>query len=174
VFSRVRDAIRGQGFGVRAEEDPAFVFRLYSSDFEKPRRKKCADFLRSLKQFANEDGATVEVAYLPETAELDFGAIRTGAEQHGIAVDPEAPFRVLSAAAGDVNIPLLDLRPVLRELHSKGQQLSLFPDFHYTAAVSRAIGEAIWEQIKPPSNANTSRFDNTQQQLNYGNTKYHS
>ena len=62
-------------------------------------------------------------------------------------VDVNAPFRVFSAAAEETGVPLHDLRPVLRALHATGQPLSLFPDFHYTPAVSRASGRSIWEHL---------------------------
>ena len=150
AYSRIRDAVRYQGIGVRPNEESDFVFRLYSAgDVEKDRRKKCAEFLRHFKQFAAQGGSTLQLVYVPLSLETSFNAIQRGADRRGISVDPNAPFRVLTAAAADLNLQIHDLRPVLRMLHLKGEQLSLFPDFHYTAAVSKAAGETVFQQIKP-------------------------
>ncbi len=148
AYSRIRDAVRSEGIGVQPDEETPFVFRLYSSNPPEPLNgNKCGEFLQRFKQFAALDGATVQAVYVPLTLETNFDTIRQGAERHGLAVDSETPFRILSEAAKQANIPVHDLRPVLQSMYLKGQPLSLLPDFHYTGAVSKASGENIWQRI---------------------------
>jgi hypothetical protein len=149
TFSRIRDAIRAQGIGVKPNEESSFVYELYATgELEKTRLQQCRDFLRSFKEFAAQDGGTVQLVYVPLTLETDFDRILRSAEKIGLSVDLNAPFRVLDTAAKDLNIEMHDLRPVVRELHTEGVQLSLYPDFHFTPAVSKVAGETVWQQIK--------------------------
>jgi hypothetical protein len=148
AYGRVRDAIRSTGFGVQPDEETPFVFGLYrTGEAEQGNIHLCAQVLQRLKTFASQGNASVQLVYMPLTLEMDFDAIQNGASQRGMAVDVNTPFRVLSAAAEKIDLPLHDLRPVLRTLHATGQPLSLFPDFHYTPAVSRASGLSIWEYL---------------------------
>ena len=148
AYGRVRDAIRSTGFGVQPDEETPFVFGLYrTGETEEGSNRLCAEVLQRLKTFASKGNASVQLVYMPLTLEMNFDAIQSGANKRGMAVDVNAPFRVLSAAAKETGLPLHDLRPVLRALHATGQPLSLFPDFHYTPAVSRASGLSIWEHL---------------------------
>jgi hypothetical protein len=160
VFGRVRDAVRSRGIAVQPDEETPFVFGLYrTGETEDGNKRLCAEALDRLKTFASQGNASVQLVYVPLTLETNFDAIQSGAKQRGMAVDVNAPFRVLSAAAEEAGLPVHDLRPVLRALHATGQPLSLFPDFHYTPTVSRASGQSIWDLFMSParesSNAET-------------------
>ena len=150
AFSRIRDAVRHQGIGVKPDEESAFVFRLYSAGAPKQQDGASARiFCVTSNSSQRKAVRTFQLVYVPLSLEMNFDAIQRGAQRRGISVDPDAPFRTLRGAAMDLNLQVHDLRPVLRALHLKGAQLSLFPDFHYTGAVSRAAGEMVWQQIKP-------------------------
>ena len=148
VFGRVRDAVRSKGFNVQPDEELPAVFGPFrTGEIEEASTRLCVEDVQRLKAFASEGNAELQLVYLPLTLEMSFEGIQSGAEAKGIEVDVNAPFRVLSAAAEQNGVPLHDLRPVLRALHATGQPLSLFPDFHYTPAVSRASGRSIWEHL---------------------------
>lgn len=151
AYNRVRDAVRAAGIGVQPDQETPFVFALYqTAEAEERNMQQCVDVLQRMKRFAKDGGASLQVVYLPLTLEMNFGAIQSGAQERGLAVDINAPFRVLSAAAKAADVRVHDLRPILRDLHSTGQPLSLFPDFHYTPAVSKAVGAAIWQRVIAP------------------------
>lgn len=149
IYSRFRDALRSTGIGTEANTDNDSIYRLYSSrpDGLETNTRKWVEFLRKIKSFAAETGAIVEIVYLPLTLEASFDAIQENAETRGINVDPQAPFQVLFNAAKAVDIPIHDLRPVIMNCAKKGEELSLWPDFHYTGSVSKQCGKFLWDQL---------------------------
>jgi len=146
IYSRFRDAVRSSGIGVTTDADTPFVVQVYSTSVEEGTATTCTEFLSKFKQFAAQHGATVEAVYVPLTIEASFDSIRRAGDKRGIVVHPDVPYRALSAAAHRVDIPLYDLRPVLRDFDSRGEALSLLPDFHYTGPVSRAAGNKVWQE----------------------------
>jgi len=148
AYTRVRDAIRSSGIGVKADVQTPLVFQLYETgDTERANKAHCEEFLSRLTAFAADAGATVTLVYVPLTLEANFEAVRQAASRLRLTVDNNAPFRALSAAARRLNLSVHDLRPVLQSVYASGQQLSLLPDFHYTAALSQAAGNDIWKML---------------------------
>jgi hypothetical protein len=148
IYSRFRDAVRASGIGVTADAETPFVVQVYDTAAEDTNAGACVEFLSNFKRFAAQHGATVQAVYVPLTIEMGFDPVRRVGERRGVVVDSGVPFRTLSSAAKKVDIPLYDLRPVLRDFHSRGEALSLLPDFHYTAPVSRAAGTKVWEEFR--------------------------
>jgi hypothetical protein len=149
VYDRVRDAIRNLGIGVRPSDDVPSVLRLYGAgDPESIVRDKYVALLKQLKSFAEQQRANVRLVYLPLTVEVDFAAMRDAAVKRGVAVDPSLPYRICSAAAAELNIPVTDLRPVVEQLHARGDPLRLKGDFHYDRDLSRACAASIWNDLK--------------------------
>src|SRR5262249_33169196 len=130
VYSRVRDAVRASGIGVSADADIPFVVQVYNPGAETPNADACSGFLADFKAYAAQHGAAVQAVYVPLTVEMNFDPVRRAGGRRGIAVDAEVPFRTLAAAARKADIPVYDLRSVLRDFNSRGEALSLFPDFH--------------------------------------------
>jgi hypothetical protein len=146
IYSRFRDAVRASGVGVTADAETPFVVQVYDTSAEAANATTCVEFLSKFKQFAAQHGAAVQVVYVPLTIEMSFDSVRRAGDRRGIVVNSDVPFRTLAAAAQKVDIPLYDLRPVLRDFNSRGQALSLLPDFHYTGPVSRASGNKVWQE----------------------------
>lgn len=160
-YGRVRDAVRSQGIGVEADDKSSFVYRLYRAGaVEEQNRRKWVDFIKQFQAFAQRDHASIEFVYMPLTLEMNFDSIQKAAEKSGNSVDVEAPYRILAGAAREMNIPLHDLRPVLRELYKEGKPLSLLPDFHYTGAVSSACGRNVWEDLAPSVRTIAKQLEN--------------
>jgi hypothetical protein len=157
VYSRLRDAVRNLGIGVDPTEGSATVFSFYQGEGEQEiAEQTLLSSIEEFRKFAIRNGAIIHLVYVPLTVEATFESVRQAAAKRNITLDQDASFRVAAWVAARLKIPLLDLRPVLQQIHSDGQVLIVKGDFHYSPVLSRACGERLWSDIAMPSQKNNA------------------
>ncbi|MBN8730179.1 MAG: hypothetical protein J0L64_06520 [Acidobacteria bacterium] len=146
VYTRLRNSVRGLIPLDRDREAPLLI-RFYSKQFEPDYRARLISFLDGLARWTTERGMDLVLVYTPLAAEMEFAMIARAARERGIETDSDMLYRTTAWAAGELGVPVLDLRPVLERARASGQPLTLLKDPHYNAAVSAACAEAIWSSI---------------------------
>lgn len=149
TYPRLRDALRNQGFGVKPSGAVPFVFKIFDTSVdEKESIQKLASCLAEFREYADRDGSTLSIVYVPLTIEVDFNSIRQAAMAKGIQLDPDLPMRVCTGAAEKLGVPMYNIRAVLEKAHSRGEQLQLKGDFHYDKNISRDSAQYLWQRIE--------------------------
>ena len=158
TYGRVRDAARN--LGLEPDDDSAVTFQLYGAE-KQPSDELFSEQVLQFQSFAEKHGATVQFIYMPLTIEADFTPVREAARKAGRQVDADATWRVVSAVAKDLNIPIYDLRPTLKQAHAEGQVLKVKADFHYSPTLSQEGGVAIAENLRlTPKESAVQRLSN--------------
>lgn len=142
LYTALRDSILNL---FSREQNRSTVLNLYVvGDSQASRVREFCDMLRRTK---DQTDAVVVIVYTPLVLEIGGEALARAAKQSGITVDFEAPWRIVERAAIELELPIIDLRPVLRREKAKGVSLSLKGDHHYNAETSRACSAEIWESL---------------------------
>ena len=90
---------------------------------------------------------TLHVAYLPSVVEANFESVRLAAANQGIVLDPDLPFLIYADVMGQLGLQAIDLRPTLSKVRAEGHMLNVMADFHYSAALSKAVGASLWDGL---------------------------
>jgi hypothetical protein len=150
VYSRIRNAVRNAGIGVVPTRDAPFLFHVFGAGLDEQKvRASFSECVSQLRNFAAEHNAQLSLVYVPLTVEVDFTPVSQAAASRGIELDPDLPLRICSSVGSSLNLPLLNLRPVLAGLHAEGQPLHLRGDYHYNQTISRACGLSVWKWLEP-------------------------
>lgn len=152
LYSRIRNAVRKLGVGANPKRDAPFVLQIFdTAQSDALAESNLVHVVDQVRAFASERKATLELAYLPLTVEIEFDTVKEAASRRGITVDAERPFRIATAVAQKLGLNLHDLRPQARKTLNEGQRLHLVGDFHYSAALSRACGLDLWNRLRSVS-----------------------
>jgi hypothetical protein len=152
LYAKVRDALRATILPQDTQNIFAntFLSQFDSGAAEARRAEAFLGFMTSFKQWAAQRDADVHLVYTPSTVEFEFEGLREAAKKKGVTIDSESPYRVTASVAGALLLPLHDLRPTLKAIHSTGQKLNLKGgDLHYNGTVSVAAGTRVWEALRP-------------------------
>ena len=151
LYSRIRDALRNYGIGIEPARSSPTVFDFYKAGpAEEETKAKLYSCLKTLVDYGAMREMGVQVVYLPSVVEGDFEPVRQAAADQGIVLDPEVPFRIYSSVLPRLGLQPIDLRPTLQKIHADGQSLTVKADFHYSAALSRAISASVWTALDLP------------------------
>lgn len=154
LYSRIRNAVRKLGIGTDPSRDTPFVLQIFdTAQSDAAAESNLVHVVQQVRAFAAERKAALDLVYLPLTVEIEFDAVKEAASRRGITVDAGRPFRIATAAAQKLGLPLHDLRPQARKVLGEGQALHLVGDFHYSAGLSRACGLDLWNRLSCPKAA---------------------
>jgi len=151
VYSRLRDALRNLGIGADPTKDSSTVVSFYDVVHQQETMQELLTTVEEFKEFAAAQEADIQIVYVPLTIEATFESVRQVAAKQNASLDSDVPYRIAASAAARLDIPLHDLRPVLREAHSAGQMLIVKGDFHYSPGLSRACGAKLWAELALPA-----------------------
>jgi hypothetical protein len=147
LYSRLRDAARNCGIGVKPDADP-FVFQVFSGSYKSQAEENLHSSLQRLKKWTSDRGSKLSIVYIPLTVEVDSEALRRSATERGVALDLDAPLNVCTSVAKRLDLRVHSLRSVLDQVHRDRRPLTLRADFHYNAEVSRAGATSIWMHLE--------------------------
>jgi hypothetical protein len=148
IYSRIRDAARNAGIGPDSAEASSAVLQFYTQgNHQEQNENRLLAIVAKVCDFARQHGAAVQLVYVPLTVEADFAPMKDAAAKSGVTLDEDVPFKICSAVATQLSIPLHTLKPILKELNSRGEVLNVKGDFHYSAVLSEACGRELWSQL---------------------------
>jgi hypothetical protein len=145
TYSRLRDATRNLGIGAEPAKGSPTVFEFYREDQGEASSARLSTAISDFQQFALARGAKVHAVYIPLTVEADFSTVQGAAKAQGLTLNPDLPKARCEQVVRKLGIPLHNLKPVAERVHAEGHVLTVKADFHYSAALSRECGEALWE-----------------------------
>jgi hypothetical protein len=156
LYSRIRDALRNYGIGVGPAKASPSVFDFYRSGQPETETRNalqaCATAL--VDEMASRE-VMLHIVYLPSVVEADFESVRQAARDRGLELDPDVPFRTYSSITARFGLEALDLRPTFHQIRAEGHLLNVRADFHYSAALSRAVSARVWTSLHLPARSRT-------------------
>jgi hypothetical protein len=140
--------IRNAFWNLRGGEAEHEFLNFYRVDRSEERRERLVTTVGEINTWTRKNGGNLILVYVPLALEVDFSQAVGAARGAGVDIDRAAPWEALASVAESLNVPLIDLRPVLESRAAEGEALSLRGDPHYNRWTSETCAAAIWEALK--------------------------
>jgi hypothetical protein len=155
-----RDTIRNAQLKYFATEDYSLSFYVerYSKRHSIRTTERTEDFLRhmrDLEQRIRGVGATPVCVYAPAVGGFLLNDLKARGQLDGTLFDTEFFVDLAQRHCAAEGIQFVNLEPLLQQRYARGEQLNFDADAHFNGPTSRAIGEYLYEALKPTGEANS-------------------
>ncbi len=156
-----RDAIRNAQakYFPRKDYDLSFYLERYSKSHPIRTTEKTNDFLRQMKDFelrVRGLGATPVCVYAPTVGGFLLNELKAKGKLDGSLFDTEFFVNLAQRHCVAEGIQFVNLEPMLQKMYDRGEKLNFDGDAHFNGPTSRAIGEYLYEALKPRGAASSN------------------
>ena len=145
TYSRLRDALRDSGIGANPARSSRAAYEFYRADRDSSKtEEKLHSCLKALVDEASTRRQKVHVVYLPSIVEADFEPMQRAAADEGVILQPDLPFNLYGNVVRKLGLTPVDLRQTFHQVREQGKMLNVLGDFHYSAALSKALSKNLW------------------------------
>ena len=149
-----RDAIRNtqlKHFG-RKDYDLSFYVERYSTHHPIRTPERTQDFLKHLKKLEGHIrslGATPVCVYFPAVGGFLLNDLKAKGQPTAEEFDTSFFPELIRQHCQSEGIRFIDVEPFLQSMYNKGEKLNFDLDAHFNGPTSAAIGEYLYESLKP-------------------------
>jgi hypothetical protein len=149
-----RDTIRNAQLKYFAREDYSLSFYVERYSKRHPIRttEKTEAFLRHMRQLEQRIrsvGATPVCVYAPAVGGFLLNDLKAREKMDGNLFDTEFFVDLSRRHCVAEGIEFVNLEPLLQQKYNRGEKLNFDSDAHFNGPTSRAIGEYLYEALKP-------------------------
>ena len=155
-----RDTIRNAQLKYFAPKDYALSFYVERYSKKHPIRttEKTEDFLRHMRHLEQRIrglGATPVCVYAPAVGGFLLNELKAGGKLDGNLFDTEFFVDLAQRHCAAEGIQFVNLEPLLQKRYDRGEKLNFDSDAHFNGPTSRAIGEYLYDALKPRGETNS-------------------
>ena len=157
-----RDTIRNtqlKYFG-RTDYDLSFYVERYSTHHPIRTPKRTEDFLKQLKKLEDHIrsvGAIPVCVYFPAVGGFLLNDLKAKGQLDGKEFDTSFFPELIRQHCQSEGIGFIDVEPLLQGMYDRGEKLNFDLDAHFNGPTSAAIGEYLYDSLKPASKTASAR-----------------